>query len=115
MKQDIPFELIVTIVNKGHSGSVLDASKSAGAEGGTILPARGSGIHETARLFSFTIDPEKEVVFTLVPEAITDQVLEAIVTATGLDEPGKGIAFVMEVEKTLGINHPLGSGDSKGA
>lgn len=44
-KQDMEFQLIVTIVNKGHCGTVLDASLEAGAEGGTIITGRGSGIH----------------------------------------------------------------------
>lgn len=107
MEQDLKFELIVTIVNKGHCGVVMDASSEAGAEGGTIIRGRGSGIHEKAKLFSFTIEPEKEIVFTLVPKQITENVLEAIVKAAKLNEPGNGIAFVLDVEKTAGINHPV--------
>lgn len=103
--QDIDFELIVTIVNKGHCGTVLDASLKAGAEGGTIITGRGSGIHEKAKLFSYTIEPEKDIVLTLVPNDRTEKVLEAIVKATRLNEPGNGIAFVIDVEKATGINH----------
>ena len=99
------FQLIVTIVNKGKCGAVIDSSKKAGAEGGTIITGRGSGVHEKAKLFSFTIEPEKEIVLTLVPIDLTEKVLEAIVNATELNEPGNGIAFVMDVEKTTGINH----------
>ncbi len=103
--QDIDFELIVTIVNKGHCGTVLDASLEAGAEGGTIITGRGSGIHEKAKLFSFAIEPEKDIILTLVPHDRTEKVLEAIVKATKLNEPGYGIAFVIDVEKATGINH----------
>lgn len=99
------FQLIVTIVNKGDCGAVIDSSLDAGAEGGTIINGRGSGIHEKAKLFSFTIEPEKDIVLTLVPADRTEKVLEAIVKATKLNEPGHGIAFVLDVEKTTGINH----------
>lgn len=99
------FQLIVSIVNKGFCGAVIDSSLEAGAEGGTIISGRGSGIHEKAKLFSFTIEPEKEIVLTLVPSDRTEKVLEAIVTATKLNEPGNGIAFVLDVENVTGINH----------
>ncbi len=103
--QDMEFQLIVSIVNKGHCGSVVDSSLEAGAEGGTIISGRGSGIHEKAKIFSFAIEPEKEIVLTLVPADRTQKVLAAIVEATKLNEPGNGIAFVIDVEKTTGINH----------
>tara|TARA_R100001143_G_scaffold63588_2_gene72810 strand:- start:67711 stop:68043 length:333 start_codon:yes stop_codon:yes gene_type:complete len=99
------FQLIVSIVNKGDCNKVIDSSLEAGAEGGTIITGRGSGIHEKAKLLSFTIEPEKDIVLTLVPADRTEKVLEAIVKATKLNEPGHGIAFVLDVEKTTGINH----------
>lgn len=104
-KAEMEFQLIVTIVNKGHCGSVIDSSLAAGAEGGTIISGRGSGIHEKAKIFSFAIEPEKDIVLTLVPSDRTEKVLEAIVKETKLNEPGNGIAFVLDVEKTTGINH----------
>lgn len=99
------FQLIVSIVNKGECGTVIDSSLEAGAEGGTIITGRGSGIHEKAKLFSFAIEPEKDIVLTLVPADRTEKVLDAIVNATKLNESGHGIAFVLDVEKTTGINH----------
>ncbi|TVQ66076.1 MAG: P-II family nitrogen regulator [Balneolaceae bacterium] len=101
----LQFQLIISIVNKGHCGEVIDSSLKAGAEGGTIISGRGSGIHEKAKLFSFAIEPEKEIVLTLVPSDRTEKVLEAIVKATKLNEPGHGIAFVLDVENVTGINH----------
>ncbi len=103
MQQPSGFQLIVSVVNKGNAETVVAASKRAGAEGGTILFGRGTGIHEQATLFSIPIEPEKEVVLTLVSADHTDAVLQAIREDTGLDEPGKGIAFVLPVERTTGI------------
>lgn len=105
MDKTVEFELIVSIVNKGFCDKIIEASRRSGAAGGTILSGRGTGVHEHAKLFSINIEPEKEVVLTLVPERITDTVLEAIVQAGELDKPGKGIAFVLNVEKIAGINH----------
>lgn len=103
--EEIDFQLIVTIVNRGLCGAVIDSSREAGAEGGTIISGRGSGVHEQAKLFSFTIEPEKDIVLTLVPARRTEKVLEAIVKASDLNEPGNGIAFVIDIEDVTGINH----------
>lgn len=104
---NVKFDLIVTIVNKGFSEDVVEAAKAAGAEGGTIINGRGKGIHENAKLFGLSIEPEKEIVLTLIDKAKTVQVLSAISDAVELNKPSKGIAFVINVEKTVGICHLL--------
>ncbi|MFN7251738.1 MAG: P-II family nitrogen regulator [Anaerobacillus sp.] len=106
-KQAVLYDLIVTIVNKGDSDHVVEASKKGGAEGGTIITGRGTGIHEQAKLFNILIEPEKDIVLTLIDRTKTSDVLKQIDEDAGLNQPGKGIAFVLEVEKTIGINHIL--------
>jgi len=101
------YDLIVTIVNRGFSDKVVDASKQAGAEGGTILFGRGTGIRENKRLLGIRIEPEKEIVLTAVPQEITEKVLSAIITALKLDQPGAGIAFVVQLKQIAGICHLL--------
>lgn len=103
MNRQSGYELVVTVVNKGNAETVVAAGKRAGAEGGTILFGRGTGIHEQAKLFSIPIEPEKEVVLTLIAKDKTDAVLQAIREDSGLDQPGKGIAFVLPVDRTTGI------------
>lgn len=105
MNDQEKYDLIVTVVNKGMSGVVVDATKRAGAEGGTILYGRGTGIHEQAKLFSIQIEPEKELVLTLITRDKTSRVLEAISAEADLNKPNKGIAFVLPVDRTVGINH----------
>lgn len=99
------YDLIITIVNRGLAEEVVDATKSAGATGGTIIHGRGTGIHETAKLFGIPIEPEKDIVLTLIDSSKTDSVLNAVNEALELDKPGNGIAFVLDVEKTIGLNH----------
>ncbi len=97
-------DLIVTIVNKGDSETVLEASKKAGARGGTILFGRGTGIHEQVKLLGFTIEPEKEIILTLIERSKTHSVLDTIVKETDLKTAGKGIAFVLNVDRVTGIS-----------
>lgn len=101
----IAFDLIVTIVNRGNAVDVVQASKDAGAEGGTVINGRGSGIHETAKLFGIPIEPEKDIVLTLIDKTKVEEVLDAITERVGLKHAGQGIAFVLDVERTVGICH----------
>jgi nitrogen regulatory protein PII len=99
------YVLIITVVNRSHAEDVVAAARSAGAEGSTIINARGTGIHEKMSFFGVTIEPEKEIVLTMIRKDIADDVMAAIVKAAKLDAPGKGIAFMLDVEKVAGVAH----------
>jgi nitrogen regulatory protein PII len=103
MSQTGTYDLIVTIVNSGFSADVMVAAREAGAEGGTVMHGRGSGIHETSSLFSIDIEPEKDIILTLVDRNISEKVLKSIIEKSSLNKPGKGIAFMIEVEEVAGI------------
>ena len=97
--------LIVSVVRKGWGSTVLEASVKAGARGGTVLFGRGAGIHEQEKIFGMSIEPEKEIVLTLVYSDRVDAILAEIVRTAELDSTGKGIAFVLPVEKVVGVAH----------
>lgn len=100
--------LIVTIVRKGWGNTVLEATVNAGATGGTILLGRGVGVNETGSIFGIPIEPEKEIVLTLVETDAVETILREIIRAADLEEPGHGLAFVVPVGKVLGIPHITG-------
>lgn len=105
--------LIVTIVRKGWGSAVLQAAVQAGARGGTVLGGRGAGINEQEKIFGLSIEPEKEILLTVVPAERVDAILAAVVAAAELNEVGRGIAFVLPVEKLVGVAHFLrAAGDS---
>ncbi|MFU8796004.1 MAG: P-II family nitrogen regulator [Dehalococcoidia bacterium] len=99
--------LIVTIVAKGCGDRAMEASIKAGAEGGTIIFGRGVGIHEKKKVLGVLIEPEKEIVLTVTPPDQADAILDAIVAATRLEEPGRGIAFTIRVDRFVGAVHSL--------
>ena len=98
------FELVLCIVNAGFSQNVMEAARSAGAKGGTILRARGSANPEAEEFFNINIQPDKEMVMILVPREIKDAVLKGIYKAAGLSTAGQGIAFSVAVDKTVGLS-----------
>ncbi|MDR0356921.1 MAG: P-II family nitrogen regulator [Clostridiales Family XIII bacterium] len=97
------FGLIVTIVNRGYADTVIDAAREAGARGGTVLYARGTGIHETEKFMNISIQPEKEMVLTLVRKGAVKDVTHAILIAAGLKTQGRGISFTLPVTDVVGI------------
>ena len=100
--------LIVSIVRKGWGDSILEATMKAGAHGGTILPGRGIGRNEQMRVFGIQIEPEKEIVLTVVPAGMKDAMLAEIQQAADLNKPGHGLAFVLPLEKVIGVVHLVG-------
>ena len=97
-------ELISVIVNAGFADDVMAAARKAGATGGTIINARGTGREEDVKFFGITIVPEKELLLILTTRETAPSILEAIRTQPYLTEPGMGIAFCMPVEQFM----PLG-------
>ena len=95
--------LIVSIVRKGWGSTVLEASVEAGARGGTVLFGRGAGINEREKIFGMSIEPEKEILLTIVSASQVDTILDAIVRVGELNDTGRGIAFVVPVDKIAGV------------
>ena len=97
------YELIVSIVEKGYADVVIDAAREKGATGGTILGGRGVGIHEKSVLFGRPIEPEKEIVLTLVTAEQMNDTLDSIMEKADICKPGRGIVFVLDVERAVGL------------
>ena len=53
--EDHKHELIVCIVNAGFSQNVMESARAAGAQGGTIIRARGSANPEAEEFYSINI------------------------------------------------------------
>lgn len=99
----IEYNLIITIVDRGFADQVVDAARDVGARGGTVFYARGTGINEVEKFFAMTIQPEKEVVMTIVKKENTQRVMSGIVEAAGLKTKGRGLSFAMPISDIVGI------------
>ena len=100
---NVSASLIVTIVRKGWGSSVLQASVKAGARGGTVLLGRGAGVHEHEKIFGMSIEPEKEIVLTIVQSEQVEAILGEIMRAAELNAAGHGMAFVVPVHHIVGV------------
>ena len=97
------YNAIFVVVDRGKAEEVIEAAKPAGARGATVINARGSGIHETKKLFAMPIEPEKEIVMILAQIELTDAIVSSIKEQLRIEEPGKGIMFILNVEQTYGL------------
>lgn len=98
------YNVIMVVVDKGKAESVIEAATKAGSNGGTIINARGSGIHETSKLFSMEIEPEKEIVLIISENELTESIVSSISDHLQIDKPGNGIIFVQDINKVYGLH-----------
>ena len=102
MEEKSKFVLITTIADKGNVDIVMDAARAAGATGGTVLSAKGTGT-EIAKFFGVAISEEQEIVHIVAKRADRDAIMKAIMERAGKDTPAHGVVFSLPVESALGI------------
>jgi len=101
------FKLIMAFVKPSISDQVVDAMKNEGATGATIIPARGTGIHEATSFFGLSIEDQTDIIVFLVEEHVVEKLMEVIKTAGHFSEPGTGIAFVLPIEHVCGLDSQM--------
>jgi len=101
------FKLILASVKPDISDKVVDTAKEAGATGATIIPARGTGVHEAKTFFGLTLEAQTDIVMFLIEEHIATKILGAIKEAGEFHKPGTGIAFVLPVEHVVGLDSQM--------
>lgn len=101
-------KLICAIVKKGQAANIVRAARSEGARGGAVIYGRGTAerqIYET--ILGLEYEPEKELIPIGVEEQNLTAVLASVTWAGELDKPGRGIGFVLDLRKVLGLAHPV--------
>lgn len=102
------YECIFAILERGAADKVMEDAKKAGAKGGTIFHARGTGAKEAKTFFGLTIESGREILMVLCETEMTDVILEEIIDSANLQMPGTGVAFVLPVTKIVGLTHREG-------
>jgi len=101
------YQLITVIVNHGYADDVMAAARKAGAKGGTILTARGTGTEEDVKFFGISLIPEKEMLMIVAETEIVEQILEAVSSVPSIRQPGGGVAYYMNIEKFIPLGQKL--------
>ncbi len=101
------FKLIFASVKTDSTDTIVDAAKNAGATGATIIPARGTGIHEAKTFFGLSLEAQTDIIMLLVEEHRILEILDTIKEAGEFHKPGTGIAFVVPVEHVVGLESQM--------
>ncbi len=96
-------ELIVIISNQGYNELVMDAARDAGAYGGTILHARGTGMERAERFLGISLASEKDMIFIVTKTKQRDRIMQSVMFKAGMETPAKAIVFSLPVADTAGL------------
>ena len=97
------YELIIAIANRGHVDEVMDAARSAGAMGGTVLHAKGTNPFGENRFFGMSIADEKEMIMILTAANQKTAIMRAIMDKAGVHSPAHTVMFTLPVESVAGL------------
>lgn len=101
--KDTTHELLVVIANQGYSNLIMDAARSAGAGGGTVIHARGTGMERAESFFGVSLASEKEVIFIVSKTAGRSDIMKAVMKDAGMESKAKSIIFSLPVTATAGL------------
>lgn len=101
--KDTVHELIVVIANQGYIELVMDAARGAGAYGGTVIHAKGTGMEQAEKFMGVSIAAEKEVIFIVAKKDQKNDIMKAVMEQAGLDSKAKAIVFSLPVTDTAGL------------
>ncbi len=96
-------ELIIIILNEGHSDSVMDAAREAGATGGTVLHAKGTGSANAEKFFGVSIAEEKDLIYILAPSKKKTEIMKAVNEKCGVGTEAGAVSFSLPVSEVAGI------------
>jgi len=96
-------DLIIVIAEQGYTNQIMDAARAAGAYGGTIIHAKGTGMEAAEKFLGVSLAAEKEMVFIVSKTEQKNDIMRAIMKDAGLDSKAKSIAFSLPVSDTAGL------------
>lgn len=99
--KDTRYELLLVIANQGYTGSIMDAARVAGAGGGTVIHAKGTGMEGAAPFLGMELVNEKELVLIVSRTAQKNRIMKAIMD--GADRRAGAIVFSLPVTDTAGL------------
>ena len=97
------YELVYVILNEGHSDEVMDVARPAGATGGTVISAKGTGINQTVKLKGLSLADRKEVILIVARADNKADIMQAIIENAGTQTPAGAICFSLPVSQVAGL------------
>ena len=96
-------ELIVVILNEGYADLVMDAARAAGAGGGTVLHAKGTGSKRGEKFFGVSLADEKDMVYIIAYADEKAAIMRAINENAGPGTKAGAICFSLPISSVAGL------------
>ena len=96
-------ELIIAILNEGQSDSVMNAARAAGATGGTVIHAKGTGSRETGKFLNVSLAEEKDLVYIVAKAGEKAAIMSAINEKAGPGTRAGAICFSLPISAVAGL------------
>ncbi len=103
MMGNITHDLILAVVNQGHSQALMEAAQEAGARGGTVLSARHLGAEEATKFLGLPIQGEKEIVAIIAAREAKSAIMERLAAFLDGHPEGQGALLSLPVDSVVGI------------
>ena len=97
------YELIVAITSEGCTDMVMNAARTAGARGGTVLHGKGTGSRDTQKFYNISIAEEKEVVLIVAAAERKTEIMQSVLHKAGPDTEAGTILFSLPASEVAGF------------
>jgi len=101
--KDTNNELIVVIAQQGYTDMIMSAAREAGAYGGTVIHAKGTGQEFAEQFMGVSLAAEKEIVLIVSKTEQKNAIMKSVMEKAGLDTKAKSIVFSLPVTDTAGL------------
>ena len=102
-RMDFEHELIIVILNEGYSDFVMDAARAAGAGGGTVLHAKGTGGTRGEKFFSVSLADEKDMIYIIAHRDEKTAIMRSINEQAGPGSKAGAICFSLPISSVAGL------------
>ncbi|MBR1931687.1 MAG: P-II family nitrogen regulator [Lachnospiraceae bacterium] len=97
------YEMIMVILNQGYTDVVMDAARAAGAQGGTVIHAKGTGTELSKKFLDVSIATEKEIILIASVANKKADIMRSIMEHAGPDTPSGAVTFSLPVSAIEGV------------
>lgn len=102
---DTKYSLIAAVINQGYSENVMEAARTAGAGGGTVVPSRCIGDEQTMGFLGLSLQDEKDMVFIVAENESKLKIMQAIGEKCGMHSEAKGIVVSLPIDHVIGFEN----------
>ncbi|MGM9619335.1 MAG: P-II family nitrogen regulator [Oscillospiraceae bacterium] len=97
------YQLIIAVTNRGYTDQVMEAARSAGAGGGTVIHARSTGADGESKFFGMSIAEEREMLFIVASAEDKNAIMQAIMARAGMETKAQAVAFSLPLDEVAGL------------